>query len=698
MKLGQLEVEITANDTNLRRGLKRVDGSIAKTAKRVGALAAGFAKFAAVGVAAASAVGIALVRSQLQQIDALAKTSALLNVTIQDLQGLRFAAEQSGASAGVLDKALERLTRNIGEVQGGTGEAKKAFDELGLSAVELAKISPADALGKVATALQGVESNSQRVNFAYQILGRSGTQLVNMLANGEEGLNAFKQEALDLGLTLDEVDAAKVEAANDALNRIQKVIQGALQQATVELAPFIEAIAKEFANAAKESGGMGHVVVGVMEDVGRAISKVANTFTMISKAFKYIELAASTWFKFVTYIMKETATAIEDLLSGIINSVNVVISAMNKIPKIDIGLIDPNVSIGADTLTHAFDGASESVNRIKQEIEGLANAEPLGDKVAKWAAGVRETLNEPIVVTPGAELNEEGGPDRTGVNDASLEQLRQLGKSKLQLIQEQEDERLALLSALNTEELELIGGFEAAKKAIQGDANEQRLLETQVDQAGLEDLIALGESELEIIQKQETARLELLKSMSDLELEQVGGFEAAKTAIEKDAAKQREEIAEEEQMSKLRAVGGAFNNLASLMNTGSRKLFKIGKMAAKAGAIVDGFAAVQGAIKAGNKVGGPIVGAAFGAAAAIQTAVQIRQINQSQFGGGGGGASSFSGGLPAIRTQEQAQPAPSRNVSINLQGSNFSAEQVRTLIGQINEQIGDGVPVMIGAR
>ena len=653
MKLGQLEVEITADDTKLKRGLKRVDSSIAKTAKRVGALAAGFAKFAAVGVAAAAAVGIALVRSQLQQIDALAKTSARLNITIQDLQGLRFAAEQSGASAGTLDKALEKLTKNIGEVQGGTGEAKKAFDELGLSAVELANLSPADALGEVANALQAVDNNSQRINFAFQILGKSGTQLVNMLANGEAGLNAFKQEAIELGLTLDEVDAAKVEAANDALNRIQKVIQGALQQATVELAPFIEDLAERFADVAKESGGMGHVVVSVMASIGGAVATVADIVGRIGIAFKAIEIVIKGFEVFVTGAMLATAKAVEFVIEGILNGVNIAISALNKLPAIDIEPINPNVSLGVDTLTKSFEESSLALFKLGQEIIEAGNAEPLGDKVAAWAKGIRETLDNPIVVTPNAELDQQAGPDRSGVNDSSLEQLRQLGKDKLTLIQEQEDERLDLLDVLNEEELLRIGGFENAKNKIILDAEQQRIIEN-------------------------------------------GGTQDQLTDIARQAAKDREDIAFAEEQAKIRAVGGAFGQLASLMNTGSRKLFKIGKIAAKSGAIVDGFAAVQGAIKAGNKVGGPVVGAAFGAAAAIQTAVQIRKINQSQFGGGGGGATSFSGGQPAVRTQEAAPP-PSRNVSINLQGQNFSAEQVRGLIGQINEQIGDGVPVMIGA-
>jgi len=654
MKLGQLEVEITADDTKLKRGLKSVDSQLGETAKRVGKLAAGFAKFAAVGVAAAAAVGVALVRSQLQQIDVLAKTSARLNITIQDLQGLRFAAEQSGASAGTLDRALERLTRNIGEVQGGTGEAKKAFDELGLSALELAKLSPSDALGKVATALQGVESNSQRVNFAYQILGRSGAQLVNMLANGEEGLNAFKQEALDLGLTLDEVDAAKVEAANDAMNRIQKVIQGGLQQATVELAPFIEALADNFANAAKEAGGMGKVIVGVMESIGTGIAETANAFNNIEIAYKAVSLAGAEMGKFVLGNLKLANESIQKFLSSIMKGVNEVIGALNHLPKVDIGKLDPNLTLGFEFFETAVNNADAAILQLTKDISDAANAEPMGDKVTAWAEGVRASLEKPIVVKPTIEVDEnldDGPVERTGVNDAALEQLRQLGKSKLQLIQEQEDERLALLEVLDAEELLRIGGKEDAKNRIIADAEEQRAL---------------------------------LKGLSEEEL----------TRIERDAAKEREEIAEAEKQAKLGYVSDTFSNLSSLMNTGSRKLFKIGKAAAKASAIVDGYAAVS---KTMASVPYPF-NIPLAAAQAVASAVQVRNINQSQFGGGGGGASSFSGGLPAIRTQEQAQPAPSRNVSINLQGSNFSAEQVRTLIGQINEQIGDGVPVMIGAR
>ena len=160
------------------------------------------------------------------------------------------------------------------------------------------------------------------------------------------------------------------------------------------------------------------------------------------------------------------------------------------------------------------------------------------------------------------------------------------------------------------------------------------------------------------------------------------------TDIESDAARDRKIIAEAEQAAKLNALSGAFKSLASLMNTGSKKLFEIGKAAAIAGAIVDGYAAIQGAIKTGNQIGGPPVGAAFGAAAAIQTAVQIKGIAKQKIGGAQsiGSTSSFSGGVPATNS---GGGGGSRNVTVaGLDPSSlFSGEQVREMLKNL---AGDG--------
>ena len=137
-------------------------------------------------------------------------------------------------------------------------------------------------------------------------------------------------------------------------------------------------------------------------------------------------------------------------------------------------------------------------------------------------------------------------------------------------------------------------------------------------------------------------------------------------SIDKKKADAEEKLAEAAKQAKTTALSSTFGALSSLMNTGSRKLFKIGKMAALSGAIVDGIAAVQGAFKVGSSAGGPVLGAAYAAATAIKSAVQVQQIASQKFGGAGGGANTFSSGLPSVRTADSAQAPQTQQVDVRV--------------------------------
>lgn len=103
------------------------------------------------------------------------------------------------------------------------------------------------------------------------------------------------------------------------------------------------------------------------------------------------------------------------------------------------------------------------------------------------------------------------------------------------------------------------------------------------------------------------------------------------------------EIDRSKQKERLGAIGGAFGDLASLMSTENKKLFKIGKAAAIAEATVSGYQAAVDAWAKGMKVGGPPVAAAFTAASLARTGAMIAGISSQQIGGGGGSATGGGG-------------------------------------------------------
>ena len=213
---------------------------------KVGAAMKRMAKAGAVMATAAAAGLTYLVKGQMDAIDIIAKLSARLGIATEDLVGLQHAASISGVSTEALNKSLEMFTRRLGEMTMGSGEAQRGLDMLGLKTEELIRLSPAAAMGIAADRINRLETQAEKAAAAYFLFGRAGAQLVNMFKVGSEGLKEFQREAEKLGLTLSNIDAALIEAANDAMTRARASVTGLVRVLTIKLAPRIVELANKF--------------------------------------------------------------------------------------------------------------------------------------------------------------------------------------------------------------------------------------------------------------------------------------------------------------------------------------------------------------------------------------------------------------------------------------------------------------------
>lgn len=349
--VGQLAVRLTAETGDFRRKLDSAQQSVGRLGREMRGAINAAAKYGAAIAGVGVAVGTKLVAQQLKAVDALAKTSDKLGIATQDLAAMRHAAELTGVSANTLDMALQRMTRRVAEAGIGTGEAKDALIELGINAQNLARLSPDKQFQAIAGAMENVATQGDRVRLAMKLFDSEGVSLVNTLALGEQGLKDMREEADRLGISVSRLEAAQIEAANDALTRAGAVMGGVVRRATVDLAPVIEAVANEFANAASNATDFGQSSIN-------AARMVVKPFGVILDGLHGIQVA-----------LKGAETFFAGMAFGAVSSINDVGQAI-----IRLGNIIPGVTIDGDANIFAQleVAATETLTRLQGELHALA--------------------------------------------------------------------------------------------------------------------------------------------------------------------------------------------------------------------------------------------------------------------------------------------------------------------------------------
>ena len=109
------------------------------------------------------------------------KASEVLGVSTEDVGALSLVAKATGSSLEGLETQFARFARNLAEE---TKEAKRALDTLGLSFADLRGKPAVEQLGILADAFAKLPPGVERTAAAMEIFGRSGLQMLPMLARG----------------------------------------------------------------------------------------------------------------------------------------------------------------------------------------------------------------------------------------------------------------------------------------------------------------------------------------------------------------------------------------------------------------------------------------------------------------------------------------------------------------------------------
>lgn len=270
--LGTLAVNIVARTEKFTRGVSEAMSGMGRL--RSMAVAAGPA--IAAGLAAGAAALVSFSRAEAQAIDRIGKFADSVNVGTEALMGLNHAAELNGVSSKMLETGLRNLEIRSSDAAMGTGEAVGAFEELGISADKLNRLSADEKLLAIADAMQTVENHTDKVRIASDLFGSRNAELVNILRHGSQGLAEMRTEAAALGLALSRDQVAAVEASNDAIAKQEAAWKGVKMQMAAVTAPFFTALYEDLARQISVVTGASERRAEAMEREREAAERVAS--------------------------------------------------------------------------------------------------------------------------------------------------------------------------------------------------------------------------------------------------------------------------------------------------------------------------------------------------------------------------------------------------------------------------------------
>ena len=301
----ELQLIISGDPTKLKNALGQAGGQVDKFAEKVGKIGR---TMTIVGGAVTAALG-AIVMKTVQVGDKFDKMSLRTGESVENLSALAYACDISGTSIDGLETGIKFLTKGMDDALKGMGEAKDAFEELGISITDTeGNLRPTvDILKEAATKIAAIENPAKQAALAMDLFGaRSGTQLLPLLKMGGAGIEELMNKAKELGITITTEAATAAAEFNDRLTDLKGSLAGAGRSIAEILIPPLTKLAekaieiikkiKEWADAHKPLIEMIVKIgatLGVLAAVGGPILMAVSALMKMKAAITLIGTAAS---------------------------------------------------------------------------------------------------------------------------------------------------------------------------------------------------------------------------------------------------------------------------------------------------------------------------------------------------------------------------------------------------------------------
>jgi len=257
MLLGELFYKISADISGLTASLNQAKSQTADTAKNIdGSTKNIVSSFLNMKVPTTAIVGalatvsgaiLGTVKSALNLGDEMDRLGKKTGLPAQTLLQLQFAAEQSGTSLEAVATGFKFLSINAVDATTKTGNAGKVFESLGVSVKDSnGKLKDSKQLFiEVADKIAGIESPAIRTKLAVELFGKSGSELLPLLAEGGKGIQGLMNDFDSLGFVIDQDMVKRLDDLGDRFEMVWKGIKLFGTNVGLQFVPVLEYLVKQ---------------------------------------------------------------------------------------------------------------------------------------------------------------------------------------------------------------------------------------------------------------------------------------------------------------------------------------------------------------------------------------------------------------------------------------------------------------------
>ena len=313
--------------------------------------------------------------------DDILTLSTQFGMSTDSLQEFQYMAGLTDTDLSTITGSMSKLTRSMGEMAK-SGEASDAMKQLGVNIYDAnGQLKAADEVFlEVIDRLGMMESGTQRDALAMEIFGKSAQELNPLIETGRAGIEAYAQEAHDMGAVLDQDALGSLGEMNDSFDRLEQAGIALKNTIGVMLAPAITAVTTAITNLSQWFQNLDPNVQQTILTITGLVVAIGPAIAIVLKVI-------------------ETVKALKTLISGVSAALN--LAAVGPIAGI-VAAIAAVIAIGVLVYKHwdeikewaigLWTSIKETFNNIK---EGIANAwNAVKNKATEVWNGIKTKLTE----------------------------------------------------------------------------------------------------------------------------------------------------------------------------------------------------------------------------------------------------------------------------------------------------------------